>query len=139
MDPGVMDVVVSHIDTAVETYGQAVLTTAEDMAAAGTVRLAQRLLARLRRSKITGQQVDSAVGDLASHPGDDEFRAALRAQIRKAFEADPELEIDLATMLKAAGVTFTAKAPGAVAVKSNYGIISTGADAVNKIQGPWRS
>jgi hypothetical protein len=130
-----LDVVMSHIDIAAETYGQAVLTTAEDMAAVGTVRLAQRLLARLRRSKSAGRQIESAVGDLANHPGDDDFRAALRAQIRKAFEVDPELEIDLVTLLKAGGVVFTASAPGAVTVESNHGIISTGDNAVNQIQG----
>ena len=135
MDPSVVDVVMTSIGAAAGAYGRAVLTDVDNMAADGTVRLGQRLLARLRRIKHSGAQIETAVRDVAEHPEDQDFQVALRAQIKKAVEADPDLEADLVALLKAGGVTISATGARAVAVQHNEGIVSTGDNAVNRIQG----
>ena len=134
MDPSITDAVVSSIGAAAGAYGQAVLTSAENMAADGTVRLGQRLLARLRRSRNCGPQFDVSVLDVAAHPGDPDFTATLRAQIRKMLEADPDLEPDLVGIVKAAGLNIASATERGVAVQHNEGIISTGDKARNRIQ-----
>jgi hypothetical protein len=134
LDPSVVDAVVSAVGAAVGAYGQAVLTAAEDEAASGTVRLGQRLLAVLRHRAGNRVQVEAAVLDAAAHPEDQDFRAALRAQVRKALGADPGLAAEMTALLTAGGVT-VATGDRAVAVARNDGIISTGDGSVNRISG----
>lgn len=132
MDPSVIDAVVSAVGAAAGAYGQAVLTAVEDEAASGTVSLGQRLLSLLRQRAGNRLQVEAAVLDAAAHPGDPDFRAGLRAQVRKALEDDPGLAAGLVALLAAGGVTVAA-GDRTVAVQRNDGIISTGDGAVNKI------
>lgn len=134
LDPSVIDAAVSAIGAAAGAYGQAVLTAAEDEAASGTVRLGQRLLALIRRRAGNRGQVEAAVLDAAAHQGDPDFQAGLRAQVRKALETDPDLAEELAVLLADGGVA-TAAGDRSVAVELNYGIISTGDSAVNRISG----
>jgi len=132
LDPSAIDAMVSAIGASAGAYGHAVLTTAEDEAASSTVRLGLRLLALLRHRAGNRRQVEEAVLDDASHPGDPDFRAGLRAQVRKALEADPSLAAELATLLEAGGITVAAD-DRSVAVQRNDGIISTGDNAVNAL------
>jgi hypothetical protein len=134
LDPSMIDSVVSAVGAAAGAYGQAVLSAAEDEAASGTVRLGQRLLAVLRRRAGNRGQVEAAVLDAAAHPGDRDFLAGLRAQVRKALEGDPGLTAEL-TALLAAGGSAVAIGGRAVAVHHNCGIISTGDGAVNMTGG----
>jgi hypothetical protein len=134
IDPTLLAAVMKPVLAAIRAYRQAVLTRADDAAADSTIRLGQRLLARLRRGNDNGQ-LDAAVLDVAEQPGDEDFQIALRGQVKKAAQADPELEADLRDLLKAAGVHITATGDGAVAVQHNEGIISTGGNATNRIQG----
>jgi hypothetical protein len=134
MDPTLLAAVIRPVLAAIRAYRESVLTRAEDKAADGTIRLGQRLLARLRRGQATAGQLDAAVLDLAEQPDDEDFQAALRGQVKKALHTDPELELDLRELLKSAGVHITASGERAVAVGHNEGIISTGDGATNWIQ-----
>jgi hypothetical protein len=72
--------------------------------------------------------------DAAAHPGDRDFLAGLRAQVRKALEDDPGLAAELTALLAVGGIV-VAGGHRAVAVHDNIGIISTGDGAVNEISG----
>jgi hypothetical protein len=136
MDPSLISAAVTAVAAAAGAFGQGVLTAAENQAADGTVRLGLRLLSRLRRSKVHGTAVESAVADVARHPGDPDFTAALRAQVRNAVEAEPDLAADLAELLKSAGVQASAIGHRSVAAPGNEGIVSTGDNAVNQVIRP---
>jgi hypothetical protein len=87
---------------AVGTYGAGVLTRVEDGAADATVRLGQRLLARvLSRAGDRRARVEAAVADLAAAGDDPDGTAALRFQLRRALAADPELAGQVAAELAA--------------------------------------
>lgn len=93
--------VVPAIGTAVAAYGAGVLTRAEDEAAGATVRLGQRLLARVLHRASDPASVRAAVTDLAAGPEDVDAQGALRLQIRKALVGDAELVTELASLLPA--------------------------------------
>jgi hypothetical protein len=65
---------------------------------------AQRLWARLRPAIETRPAAEEAVRDLADHPDDEDARAALGWQLRKAVDADPALAADLEQLWSAAVV-----------------------------------
>jgi len=135
MDASTTDAVVSALTAAIGTYGREVLVRVEESAGDATAHLGLKLLARLRRGNgKTGAAVDEAVADVAQNPGDEDFHAALRAQVKKALSRDPELARDLAGLLGQAGVTVTATGDGAVAIGHNAGIVSTGEGASNRIE-----
>ncbi|MGW1835214.1 hypothetical protein [Streptomyces sp. NPDC002067] len=117
--------VVPAVEAAVGAYGVGVLTRAEDEAAGATVRLGQRLLARiLHRDTDTGS-VKGAVTDLAGRGEDPNAQAALREQIGKALRDNPKFADELSRMLPKPPDT---QVPGArsVSVTDNAGIISMG-------------
>src|SRR4051812_44843964 len=106
---------------ALGVIGHKVLTTVEDEAADEAVRLGHRLLTRLRRGRDGTErlQLEAAVTDVAAAPADEDFRGALRGQVKKALAGtdgaeDPDLAADLTGILAEAGVTVTATGPGAV-------------------------
>lgn len=129
MDPSLVDAMMPSLTAAVAAYGANVLVRAEDAAAVETVRLGQRLLARLRRNEDVRPRIDVAVQDLASALDDEDFRSALRAQIKKVLEEDADLASDLETLLAGSRVTAQATGTRSVAVTRNDGIISTGDNA----------
>ena len=141
MDAGLVDAVMTQLTLALGVVGQKVLSSAEDEAADETVRLGQRLLARLRRSASDDParpQLESAAADVAANPDDEDFRAALRGQLKKALSGadgmnDPALAEDLLGLLRDAGVSVAATGQGSVAVGRNEGIVSTGDHATNTI------
>jgi len=135
MDASTVDAVVSALTAAIGTYGREVLVRVEEAAGDATVHLGLRLLARLRRGEGKARAaVEEAVADVAQNPGDEDFQAALRAQVKKALSRDPELARDLAGLLREGGVTVTAAGDRAVAVGHNAGIVSTGDGAANRIE-----
>ncbi|MFD1660186.1 hypothetical protein ACFSL4_18775 [Streptomyces caeni] len=129
MDPSLVDAMMPSLTAAVAAYGANVLVRAEDAAAVETVRLGQRLLARLRRNEDLRPRIDVAVQDLASALDDEDFRGALRAQIKKVLEEDADLASDLKTLLAGSRVMAQATGARSVAVTRNDGIISTGDNA----------
>ncbi|GLX53947.1 hypothetical protein Shyhy01_68960 [Streptomyces hygroscopicus subsp. hygroscopicus] len=121
---------VTVISAATTAYGTRVLTQSEELAAQGTVRLGQRLVAWLvRRGRHAA--VESAVRDLAEAASEEreDAQAALRLQLGRALREDPELRAELASLLASGPQVHGA---GAVVVTGgNEGIVSTGANAVN--------
>ncbi|GAA3357372.1 hypothetical protein GCM10017744_027730 [Streptomyces antimycoticus] len=129
MDPSLVDAMMPSLTAAVTAYGANVLVRAEDAAAVETVRLGQRLLARLRRNEVVQPRIDVAVQDLASALDDEDFLGALRAQIKKALTEDADLASDLKNLLAGSHVTVQATGTRSVAVTHNNGVISTGDNA----------
>ncbi|WP_285569891.1 hypothetical protein [Streptomyces sp. RTGN2] len=125
--------VVPAVQAAVSAYGVGVLTRVEDQAADETVRLGQRLLARILRRETGTAQVEAAVADLVEAAGDPDAEGALRLQIRKALRDDPLFAAELSSMLPARQAVW-AGGPGSVAVgRDNLGIISTGRGTKNSM------
>ena len=98
--------IVPYVTAAVGAYGGAVVKNATDSAVEtgsdATVTFGRRLLARLFVSA-RGEQVASAVQDLADEPDDETSLDLVRAQIRKALAADPALAEELAAIVRDAG------------------------------------
>src|SRR5947208_1429140 len=84
-----------YLSAVVRAYGahvvERVQDEAPDAAADATVGLGKRLLARLLRRGQSRPALVEAVADLAANPDDEDFAAAVRAQVRKALAADGEL------------------------------------------------
>ncbi|MFD9531932.1 hypothetical protein [Streptomyces sp. NPDC060010] len=130
-----VDAVVASVGAAAGAYGTAVLTRGEDAAADATVRLGQRLLARLRRSPESGDQIVEAVEDVATHPGDDDYLELLRAKITRVVDGDRALAGELAELLAAAGrPVVTISGDRTATVRENTGIVSLGDHAVNTVK-----
>lgn len=125
--------VVPFVAAAVGAYGRAALAKAEDVAADGTVRLGQRLLAKLMSRKKSRASIEVAVSDLADALDDPDFQAALRVQVKKALHEDLELATELMALLSQAVMpSVTATGDRAAAVGGdNRGIISSGDHAFN--------
>jgi len=111
-------------------YGAAVLDHVEDeatdAAADATVGLGRRLLRRLLGRPESSAAIGSAVTDVAEHPDEEDYTAALRVQIRKALDADPQLADEVSGMLTNAGVSIVASGDRAVAAQNISGIVITG-------------
>ncbi|MFF5129123.1 hypothetical protein ACFY41_19600 [Streptomyces syringium] len=118
-----------YVTAAVGAYGTAVVTRVSDAGAGATVSLGQRILQRVWRREESREDIEGAVDALAAAPEDEDLQALLRAQLKRALLADPELTAELARLLPPAGSSFTASGAGAVAVQHNSGVISTGSDA----------
>ena len=128
-----IDLLVSQIGplatAAVAKWGESALTKAEETAATESVKLGQRLLARLFSRAKAKEPVKAAVADLAAAVDDPDFQAALRAQLKKVLREDSELAAELSAMLAAAGPTAAER--GIVIGGDNSGIASSGDGAVN--------
>ena len=121
-----------YVSAAIGAYGTAVLTRATDASADATVTLGQRILQRIRGNREESAEpdrLDRALAEAAEAPGDEDFQAMLRVQIKKALLADAELTQDIARLLSGSSVTLTASGDRSVAVQHNSGIISTGSNA----------
>ncbi|MEV4894093.1 hypothetical protein AB0K48_32375 [Nonomuraea sp. NPDC055795] len=130
--------VMPYVSAAVSAYGGAVLAKTQEAAAQSTVGLGTRILRRLFGGAEAGaagreepgerQPGIEAIEELAAHPGDADYAAALRLAIRRALEADPGLAAEIAAMVPAPSVM--ASGERAVAVGgANSGLIITGDDA----------
>lgn len=122
-----------YLSAAVAVYGRSVVERVEDQAeeaaADATVGLGRRILRRLLGRAESREAIEGAVSDLADSPGDEDFQAAVRAQLKKALAADPALAAELAGELERAGVTVTAAGERSIAGHTISGIAVTGDDA----------
>ncbi len=142
VDAGLLDAVMGPIWAALGAVGHKALSQAEDQAADETVRLGRRLLARLGHrgaGEPARPQLEAAAAVAAADPEDEDFRSALRGQVKMALTGkdgveDPTLVANLTQLLEAAGVRMTAGGAGSVVVSHNEGIISTGDGARNTIR-----
>jgi hypothetical protein len=143
MDPGLLDAVMGPIWAALGAIGHKALSDVEDTTADETVRLGQRLLARLLRRGRSQDPVrpalEAAAQEVAADPQQDDFRGALRGQVRKALAgadavADLDLAADLEGILKAAGkMIIVAQGTNAVAMDNNQGNVSFGDHTTNTV------
>jgi hypothetical protein len=124
-----------HVLAAIAAYGAAVASRVEDASASATVKLGGRLLRRVMDREGSARAVQQAVGEVAELPEDEDRVAVLRAELRRALQADTELATDVARLLSEAGVAVSASGPRSVAVRDNSGIVQTG-DGSAAWQGP---
>src|SRR5689334_11068535 len=94
--------VLPYLSAVAGAYGGAVVQRVTDQAADATgdaaVSWGRRMLGRLLGSSQSAQ-VEAAMVELANHPDEEDFAAAVRAQIRLALVDDPTLGEELAAML----------------------------------------
>jgi len=112
-------------------YGRAVIDRVSDegadAAAEATVGLGRRLLRRLLAKDVPNREgIEASVVDLGEHPDDEDFQAAVRAQVKKALAADAGLLSELAGMVKDAGGAAIALGERSVAAQTLSGIVVTG-------------
>jgi hypothetical protein len=115
--------VMPYITAAIGAYGTAVWTKTQDVAADETVGLGRRLLQRMAGREESRPQLEAAVADVAEAPGDEDFTAALRGQIKKALVADAQLAGDVAAMLNASPIV---AGPGSQIISGSH----IGGDAI---------
>ncbi|MEV6491386.1 hypothetical protein AB0M20_22650 [Actinoplanes sp. NPDC051633] len=115
---------VPFVAAAVHTYGATVLEKLQEAAADATVGVGGRILARLVGRP--SPSIEAAVVDLAEDTEDEDRRAALRLQIRKALAADPELARLVADEVGSAGSSITASGERSVAADQISGVVVTG-------------
>src|SRR5689334_25090895 len=107
--------VVPYATAAAAAYGGAVVERVRDAAAESSADAAvgwgRKLLTRLFASR-RGDQVTSAVVELAEDPSDEASRELVRVQVLKALQADPGLAAEVEALLGEAappGDTYTVK------------------------------
>jgi hypothetical protein len=114
--------VLPYVSAVAGAYGGAVLDRVRDQAtdagADATVSLGRRVLRRLLGREASSVAIEGAVLDLAGDPADEDFQAAVRAQINKALREDEQLRADLAALLTNAG----ASTGSTVAVTGSQGV-----------------
>ncbi|SEE62164.1 hypothetical protein [Streptomyces sp. TLI_105] len=123
-----------YVVTAISTYGTAVLTRARDQAADATVSLGREILQRFTRRNRRRAELESAVRDVAEDPQDADSQAALRGQLRRILEGEPELAAELATLLAQSGARVAATGERAVSVEqmSNSAIVTGDNNRINR-------
>ncbi|MER6031075.1 hypothetical protein [Streptomyces sp. NPDC001851] len=123
-----------YVVTAIGAYGTAVLTRVREQAADATVTLGREILQRFARRNRHREELESAVRDLAENPQDPDFQAALRGQLRRILEQDPELAGELGALLALSGAHVTTLGERAVNVRHmTGGTVVTGDN--NRING----
>ncbi|MEU8316973.1 hypothetical protein AB0C33_01280 [Nonomuraea sp. NPDC048881] len=93
--------VMPYITAAIGAYGAAVLTKTQDLAADESVNLGRRLLQRFLGREESRDRIEAAVQEVVETPDDEDSRAALRGQLKKALTADPRLAEDVVALLRA--------------------------------------
>ena len=102
--------------------GGRVAQEAVDAAGDEAVGFARRLWEKLRGKVEAKPAAQEAAHDVAEHPDDDDLRAALRVQLRKLLDDDPDLAAELGQLWDegqrtgAVNVNVTASGAGSVAV-----------------------
>ena len=133
MDPEVSELVAQGwpcVAAAVGAYGTAVLTQAGDAGANATVSLGRRIVQRLWQREEDRPHLRRALDGLVDAPEDDDARAALRLEFRRALGEDRSLAEEVARLLAdrpaTGGTTLTALGDRSVVAPDNRGTIITG-------------
>jgi hypothetical protein len=127
MDGSMIDAMVAPVSAAAGAYGTAVLTRGENAAADATLRLGQRILARLCRHPQVGSQISEA----AARPDAGDAHSLLRVLIAEAVGTDQVLADDLR------GILTELPAPAGsrrATIGTNNGIVSLGDNAHNTVR-----
>ncbi|MFE3776405.1 hypothetical protein [Streptomyces sp. NPDC059122] len=126
------------VEAAAGAYGVGVLTRAEDEAAGATVRLGQRLLARILHRGPDSAPVEATVTSLADAGADQDIldlrRAELRIALRDALRDSPSLADELSVLLPERPAVQASGERGVAVAGNNSGIISTGDGAHNTLR-----
>ncbi|WP_405804819.1 hypothetical protein OG729_06340 [Streptomyces sp. NBC_00210] len=136
-----LDQIVPAAEAAVVAYGVSVLTRAQDETAGATVRLGQRLLARIlnRGVDADADPVRATVTSLAdADAGADRDmlalrRAELRIALREALRDSPGLADELSALLPERPAVQADGERSVALAGNNSGIISTGDGAKNTL------
>ncbi|MFK4221555.1 hypothetical protein [Streptomyces sp. NPDC019890] len=134
-----LDQIVPAAEAAVAAYGVSVLTRAQDETAGATVRLGQRLLARILNRGADADPVRVSVTSLAdADAGADRDmlalrRAELRIALREALRDSPGLADELSALLPERPVVQADGERSVALAGNNSGIISTGDGAKNTL------
>ncbi len=122
MDPASLTAFLAPLLPALLNIGSRVAQETVEAVGEEAVGLGRRIWDRLRGKVEAKPAATEAVNDVAEHPDDEDLQAALRVQLRKLLEEDPELAADLDRLWeegKASGavnVTVTASGAGSVAI-----------------------
>ncbi|MFF5293015.1 hypothetical protein [Paractinoplanes globisporus] len=114
------------VPSAVTAFGSSVLSKATESSADATVRLGGSVLRRVLGRRESAAAVQQAVDELVQAPGDGERVTVLKAELRRALQADPQLAADVEAMLGQAGVSIVVSGDRAVGAHTISGIVQTG-------------
>ncbi|MFH9969610.1 hypothetical protein ACH4PR_51765 [Streptomyces mirabilis] len=134
-----LDQIVPAAEAAVAAYGMSVLTRTQDETAGATVRLGQRLLARIlnRGADADADPVRVTVTSLADAGADRDMlalrRAELRLALRDALRDSPSLAHELSALLPERPAVQADGERSVALAGNNSGIISTGDGAKNTL------
>ncbi|MFJ3306662.1 hypothetical protein ACIPSA_26775 [Streptomyces sp. NPDC086549] len=132
-----LDQIVPAAEAAVAAYGVSVLTRAQDETAGATVRLGQRLLARILHRGADPDPVRAGLTGLAGAGTDRDVlalrRAELRIALRDALRDSPGLADQLAELLPEPPAVQAGGERSVALAGNNSGIISTGDGAKNTL------
>ncbi|MFH8474128.1 hypothetical protein [Streptomyces sp. NPDC018000] len=129
--------IVPAAEAAVAAYGVGVLTSAQRESAEATVRLGQRLLARILNRGADADPVRATVVGLADVGADQDMRALRQAELRIALRdllsSAPGLADELSALLPERPAVQAVGERGVAVGGNNSGIISTGDGAKNTL------
>ncbi|MFI2347461.1 hypothetical protein ACH492_10495 [Streptomyces sp. NPDC019443] len=132
-----LDQIVPAAEAAVVAYGVSVLTRAQDETAGATVRMGQRLLARILNRGADADPVRVTVTSLADAGADRDMlalrRAELRIALRDALRDSPGLADELSALLPERPALQADGERSVALAGNNSGIISTGDGAKNTL------
>lgn len=126
----IMTHAVNAIGKAIRAYGTDVLKRTEGGAVGATAGLGQRVLKKIFQKK-DAPQLKDAVDDLAAAPDDPDALAALRLQLRKILNADPELSAEIFEIVREANMSSVISGDRANTAQAVTGIQSSGDSATN--------
>lgn len=84
---------------AASVYGKAVLAKAWDNVADASLRAGLKLLQRVFGRSKDDEEVPAVVAQVIDHPGDEDYLAPLKLEIRKAMERDAALAREIAAIV----------------------------------------
>jgi hypothetical protein len=84
---------------AASTYGNAVLAKAWDNVADASLKAGLKLLQRVFGRRKDDEELPAVVAEVIDHPGDEDYLAPLRLEIRKAMERDAALAREIAAIV----------------------------------------
>lgn len=122
MDPATLTAFLAPLLPALLSIGSRVAQETVEAVGEDTVGLGRRIWDKLRGKVESKPAATEAVNDVAEHPDDEDYQAALRVQLRKLLEEDPQLATELRQLWEegeasgAVNVTVTASGAGAVAI-----------------------